>query len=132
MSNSNLSLGLKAILYIFIILEASIGLQFMFFHHLVEISFGAKTVDPEITRLFGAPLLMISVMFILGIRSDSLEVIRVLLKSYIVFTILVLIAVYMNYTIAPAQPLETHVSAGILNVVLFVLAIIGLKLSKKA
>lgn len=131
MTKSNLSLKLKAIMYFIIILEAIIGLQFMFFHNFAETLFGGKIIDPEVVRLFGATILMVSYLFILGLKSDSVEVVRVLLKAYLVFAILIIVANYMNYTMNAIQPFQTYLSAGLLNIFLIALSIWGLIISKK-
>lgn len=112
MTNSNLSLKLKAIMYLIIIVEAIIGLQFMFFQNIAEISLGIKIIDHETLRLFGATILMISYLFILGVKSDSVDVVRILLKAYIFYNILIILGIYMNYTMFALQPLQTYISTG--------------------
>jgi len=131
MTNNYLSKGLKAIILIFIIVEAIAGLGLMIFQHLLEVVSGAKFIDPETIRFFGAGALMISYLFILGLKSNSLDVIRPILKAYILYNILILAATYYNFTSMDIQPLNVYISTGITHSLLLALNIWGLIISKK-
>jgi hypothetical protein len=131
MTNNYLSKGLKAILLTFIIAEAFAGLGFLFFQHLLEGVYGAKFSDPEMIKLFGAALVTLSYLFILGLKSKSVDVIRPMLKAYLLYNILILAATYYNFTSTAMQPLIVYANVGITHSVLLVLNIWGLIISKK-
>lgn len=129
-NDNSLSLKLKLLIYVFILVELAFAVMFMFFQDTLASAFDTKVLDPEISRLFGAAIFFICYMFILGLRSNSVIVIRMVLKAYILYNLLLILGTYINYTTIGLNPLQVYVGPVLLHTTLIFLSLWGLKLGK--
>ncbi len=112
MNRDELGLGIKIVLLLLLIFYLSTGVELLIFQKYLAGVFDIEIHDAELARFLGVAMLGISLLLGLGIKSDSLLVVKPIMQSLLLVNILVVLVSYWNYAASGMQPLDLYVNLG--------------------
>ena len=107
------------------------ALGLLFFQSLIEVTYGVRILDPEMTSLIGISYLVYVYLLFSGLKSHSAATTTLIAKAVLLGAILSIGAQIYFYITTSEYPERTYLGTGGANAVVAILMLFALKCGKK-